>query len=252
MYKIGITEAGDAGLDLSWVLKLPFVDGAVVITKKITPQFIEAALTNKDKLILHATITGYGGTILEPNVPFFADELDLVCDLVNRGFPKEKVVIRVDPIIPTVKGFAAAGTILRESIKKGFERFRVSLIDMYPHVRERFVQHGLPLPYDGKFSPDDVHFRMATNMFETLKKQFTADGKKLRIEACAEPRLKGVEHTGCISAYDLTLLGLDPSDTDSSGPQRRNCLCYSGKTELLTNRRPCPNGCLYCYWRSKI
>lgn len=36
-YKIGITEAGDAGLDLSWVNKLDTVDGAVVITKCISP-----------------------------------------------------------------------------------------------------------------------------------------------------------------------------------------------------------------------
>lgn len=45
-YIIGITEAGDAGLDLSWVDKLHNVDGAVVITKQITDSFINAALTN--------------------------------------------------------------------------------------------------------------------------------------------------------------------------------------------------------------
>lgn len=58
-YKIGITEAGDAGLDLSWANKLDTVDGAIVITKCITPDFYEVALANKDKLIIHATITGY-------------------------------------------------------------------------------------------------------------------------------------------------------------------------------------------------
>ena len=42
-YRIGITEAGDAGLDLSWVDKLNDVDGAVVITKQITDSFINAA-----------------------------------------------------------------------------------------------------------------------------------------------------------------------------------------------------------------
>ena len=36
-YKIGITERGDAGLDVSWVGKLDAVDGAVVITKCLSP-----------------------------------------------------------------------------------------------------------------------------------------------------------------------------------------------------------------------
>jgi hypothetical protein len=55
-YKIGITEAGDAGLDLSWANKLDTVDGAIVITKCITPDFYEVALANKDKLIIHQYI----------------------------------------------------------------------------------------------------------------------------------------------------------------------------------------------------
>lgn len=54
-YKIGITEAGDAGLDLSWKEKLGTVDGAVVITKCVSPAFYNAVLANKDRLIVHAT-----------------------------------------------------------------------------------------------------------------------------------------------------------------------------------------------------
>lgn len=60
-YKIEITEAGDAGVDLSWVDKMESVDGAVLITKCISPDFSDAALKFKDKVIIHATITGYGG-----------------------------------------------------------------------------------------------------------------------------------------------------------------------------------------------
>lgn len=57
-YKIGITERGDAGLDLSWASKLDTVDGAVVITKCLSPACRDALLTNKEKLILHATQIG--------------------------------------------------------------------------------------------------------------------------------------------------------------------------------------------------
>lgn len=69
LYKIGITEARDAGVDLSWVEKLDSVNSAVLITKCVSPGFFDAALENRDKLVVHATITGYGHSILEPNVP---------------------------------------------------------------------------------------------------------------------------------------------------------------------------------------
>ena len=57
-YKIGATEAGDAGLDLTWVKNLDRVHGAVVITKNITPAFYEAALKYRNKLVIHTTCTG--------------------------------------------------------------------------------------------------------------------------------------------------------------------------------------------------
>lgn len=60
-YRIGVTEAGDAGIDLSWVRKMDTVDGAVVITKQITHGFLDAVLDHQKKLIVHATMTGYGG-----------------------------------------------------------------------------------------------------------------------------------------------------------------------------------------------
>ena len=108
-YKIGITEAGDAGLDLSWANKLDTVGGAVVITKCISPEFYDAVLSNKDKLIIHATFTGYGHSVLEPNVPSPYDEFDAIMALERAGFPKERIVIRVDPIIPTPRGFPRPG-----------------------------------------------------------------------------------------------------------------------------------------------
>ena len=66
-YKIGATDGGDAGLDLSWRDKMNTVDGAVLITKRITPAFIEA-VKDLPNVVIHATCTGYGGTVVEPNV----------------------------------------------------------------------------------------------------------------------------------------------------------------------------------------
>jgi len=65
MNEIGITERGDAALDLGW---LPWVeDGkpAILITKdplKLWKELIGHLLSKKFNIIIHATITGLGGS----------------------------------------------------------------------------------------------------------------------------------------------------------------------------------------------
>ena len=254
-YKVGITEAGDAGIDLSWTEKLENVDGAALITKCISPDFVDVVIKNKDKLIVHATITGYGGTVLEPNVPYPYEQYGAVMYLVERGFPKEKIVIRVDPIIPTSKGCEKALNVIKTFIDMGFYRFRISAIDMYPHARKRFVENNLPLPYGNSFSPKQEHLQAIDGLIIEAKNYLVSLGKplrKLRIESCAEPGLTEAIACGCISAYDLWLLKLyNGEPINNSGYQRKNCMCYSGKVELLKHKHPCPHQCLYCYWRTK-
>ena len=244
-YRIGITEAGDAGIDLSWADKMHKVDGAILITKNITPSFITSVMPFVETTIVHATITGYGSTIVEPNVPQWIDEYEQIHKLIQCGFPKEKIVIRVDPIVPTEKGIYRASSVIEHGIQSGFTRFRVSVLDMYPHVRQRFINAGLPDPYNGEF-------QATTSQFEQVDRMLTnyTGPINVRIEACAEPRLKVPIQCGCISPYDLTLLGLHYYNPDSYSYQRANCMCYGGKTELLTHKTPCVHGCLYCYWKS--
>lgn len=134
---------------------------------------------------------------------------------------------------------------------EGFSRFRVSILDMYPHVQERFRAAGLPIPYS--WAPSKEQLAAADKMLASMKEKWASLGHPadiLRIESCAEPGLKETAQCGCISAYDLELLGLDPKVADSAGPQRAHCMCYSGKTELLGKKNRCPHGCLYCYWKN--
>ncbi len=245
MYKIGITEQGDAALDLSWVDKLDSVDGAIVITKHLTPEFCNAVLKNKDKLIVHATITGHGGTILEPNVPPFYDSFIYLQSVVECGFPSSKIVVRVDPIIPTTKGIFTARKVISGVTEDGlFHRIRVSIIDMYPHVRQRFKALGLPLPYGEQgFTPSSAQIAAVNKMLLSMKDD------SIRIEACAEPELTAAIQCGCISNRDLYLLGLFDSQDDFHGFQRRECHCYDGKVELLDNKHQCAHRCVYCYWK---
>lgn len=110
--KIGITEAGDAALDFSWVSKINNVDGVILITKNLTDKLIDEIMKHKNKIILHATCTGMGGTCIEPNVPTYMYQLEQVSKLIATGFPAEKITIRIDPIIPTNKGLQTAQKVI--------------------------------------------------------------------------------------------------------------------------------------------
>ena len=112
---------------------------------------------------------------------------------------------------------------------------------------------SLPLPYGDKMYAGTEQMGLVDAMLLETKAFWEYLGNRpgeLRIESCAEPWLKEPIPCGCVSSYDLSLLGLDPSEADSVGPQRQHCMCYSGKKELLSSRHPCRHNCLYCYWKS--
>lgn len=277
--KIGVTEAGDPSFDYSWTEKIQEMDMVILITKNITDKFIEEVLKYKKKIILHATCTGYGGTVIEPNVPVYTKQLDQLKKLVSCGFPENQVVIRIDPVIPTHKGFGNLMKILSYKKQIGLnnvKRIRVSILDNYKHVQERFKKNKLPILYEGKFQASKEEFENADSVIRQLKEKYD-----VIFESCAEPNLTETEKVGCVSQKDLDIFGLK-NDTEELKGQRKTCLCIAGKTELLTHKRygrcnkfkiddsmggscgignnckncehhdvyGCPNACLYCYWKS--
>lgn len=244
--KIGITERGDPSIDFSWVPKMEKMDGVILITKNLTDAVIAAAKPYLSKMIFHVTCTGMGGTTIEPNIPPYLWQLEQARMLHKMGVDMERIVIRIDPIVPTLKGLETARKVFEAAYRKGFRRFRISLLDCYPHVRQRFAEHHIPAPYGSEhFTPLNKMFEDADAMVKLLKENYP----DICIESCAEPNLKETEKTGCVSKKDLQLLGLCLEDVDQTGYQRKNCLCCSAKTELLTEKKQCPYGCLYCYWK---
>ena len=249
----GITEAGDASVDYSWIRKVNDTDFTVLITKNITNKFINEALKVKDKVVIHATCTGYGGTTLEPNVPKWEAQLEQFKKLINNGFPENQLIVRIDPIIPTKKGLVLVQTVV-EGFSPFCKTFRISVLDNYKHVQQRFVNAGLPVLYAGSFRAPDCSF---SDLDKLLKKCSELYG--VEFECCAEPKLKNAKQVGCISFNDLERLNLK-YDKECFGfnNRRKGCLCLSGKKELLEHKSysyngikyGCSNCCLYCYWRS--
>lgn len=229
---IGITERGDAGLDFTWEKKVGNYRFCILITKNLNDTFIEK-VKDLNNVIIHATITGYGGTKLEPNVPTYEWSINQLISLINQGFPIERIVARIDPMFPTKKGKERAAHIIYLCNEVGIKRIRYSYIDMYAHVKARFINAGIAIPI---FT--EQHF------MQDIIPQYP----NIKFESCAE----GLDtDVGCISPYDFALFGYEPHTDNINGQSRKHCKCLACKNELLNlkNNKRCPHQCLYCFWR---
>lgn len=249
--RVGITERGDAGRDLSWAEKLNGLDLAILITKDLNEKCREKIMEAHqagNRLIVHTTCTGWGGSFVEPHVPDYRTQLHYVRALLNAGFPIRQIVLRIDPIIPTYEGLKLIPRIIEEAYDLEIlpeARIRVSVLDEYKHVRERLTKLGCPgFFYPGdQFSASDEQFAQVSRILAGL-----AD---LTFETCAEPKLSAanIARIGCISKKDYEVFGLTVPNGGVNPQNRHGCLCMSGKTELLENRQQCPHKCVYCYWK---
>ena len=262
MVQIGITERGDAALNTGWKKWVENGQPAILITKNVIKLIEEnKQLLLNGNVIIHATITGLGGTQFEPHAPRYEKVLEFLEKQIRYGFPKERLVIRCDPIfIPfmlTKSAFLGENTYITAVWKimdfaaKNDLRFRISFFDYYPHVRARFEN----LPQDENIetlnrmqpelhlsSKERISFYM---MFrDHIKENF--ENSLTEVEVCGEP---GLPCTGCLSKKDLDIFGIELDKDPETGMQRPACACLGIKRELLDNKHPCAHGCLYCYWK---
>lgn len=237
--KFFVTEQGDVSHQLRDVEnKLTNLynpgDAMLAISKNVDKADLRAFLIKHAKYtIFHATITGYGGTELEPGAAPWQETIAGLNSLIEEGFPAKQVVLRVDPIIPTPQGIDTAQQVV-QACHGMVRRIRFSFIDGYKHVKYL-------LPWDTFHAP-------AAKMTEALMMlRNNASGRSL--EACGESTVP--ENKGCISTTDYKILGLEPPPESRKG-QRKGCLCLGNKTELLVKPEICSNGCKYCYYKLGI
>lgn len=240
--RIGTTESGEISYNLDAFDRL--YKGNIIITKRLTDKLIEKLIEHQDKVILHLTCTGMGHSRIEPFVPSVEETHDKFVKLIEGGFPISHVVLRVDPIVPTQKGVETAMRVLRAFRGFGIRRVRISFLDNYKHVQERFKEENIPILYDGSF-----HAPMEDrNKWMTAIKYCAEECGYSQVEACGEP---GFTEIPCVSQLDIDILGLKNEITlVGSAEQRKSCGCPANKSELLKVKpHRCENKCLYCYWK---
>jgi DNA repair photolyase len=238
--RIGVTESNEIAFNLDAFDRL--YKANIIITKRLTDELIEKLIEYKDKIIFHCCVTGMGSTRIEPFVPTPQKTLEKLHKLLDGGFPTSHIVLRIDPIVPTRKGVETAMGVLRLFRGLGIKRVRISFLDNYKHVRERFKEIGVEL-YNGEFhAPLKERLKCLTAI-----KYCAEECGYETVEACGEP---GIDSIPCISQKDIDILGLtDEIVLEGSAEQRKSCGCPANKSELLRVKpHRCDNKCVYCYW----
>lgn len=240
--RVGVTESGEIAFNLGAFDRL--YKANIIITKRLTDKVIEKLVEHKDKIILHITCTGWGGSKLEPMVPTVDKTFEKFRQLIDAGFPIEQIVLRIDPIVPTTIGLEKVKLVLDKFRNSGIKRLRFSVIDMYNHVKDRFKDAGIKLPYESFHAPAEVRIKVFNYLDNFCREQ------NVDLEVCGEP---GFMSLSCVSQKDIDILGLsDEIELYGSAEQRKSCGCPANKSELLQKKPTrCQNNCLYCFWKDK-
>ena len=176
---------------------------------------------------------------MEPNAYTVNENYIAFTKLIEKGFPIEQIVLRVDPIIPTDHGLELAEQVLEKFSLSGIKRLRYSFIDNFPRIKKQLAQINMSLPWESFNAP-----KQNMENFYNLQTKYPM----FEYESCAEVN---ADQLGCISVKDFNIFGINPPKLTNANI-RPGCLCCTLKTELLESNSICPIGCKYCYRNSEI
>lgn len=204
-------------------------------------------LSKYDQIYLHFTITGLGGTDIEPGAPPLDQGLSQLDDLVSIVNNPNRVSIRFDPVVFwEEKGKRCSNLPLFKTIapalsRRGIRNVRFSFAQWYGKAVRRAGARGFPFVDP----PDDIKREEAAGLAET------AADHDLFLHSCCQPSLEGVEGiqpSSCIDGALLQVLhpGGASASTGKDPGQRRDCRC-TVSTDIGSYTQVCSHSCVYCY-----
>ena len=207
---------------------------------------LRTALDAYEQVTCQLTVTGLGGTRLEPGAPPAETVLAQLAPLAQwRG--AERMTLRYDPIVHWREGdqirsnLAWAERVFSAAAGAGLGRVRLSFAQVYAKMKRRRVEWHDP--------PAEAKLEIAANLVRL------AAGYGLELHGCCQPSLEpvGVFRTGCVDGGELSKLHprrLPAAGSKDQG-QRGDCLC-TPSLDIGSYDMACPNGCLYCYANPRL
>ena len=205
-----------------------------------------------DQVYLHFTLTGLGGTAVEPGVPPIIQAITQLPDL-NRfiGDPR-RLSVRFDPVLFWEDAEAVRSNlgifpeIAAAAAGVGIKDIRTSFAQWYGKAKRRAAARGFPF-----VDPVEEEKRAHAAALAEI-----AAAHGLTLFACCQPALAGVpgvKPSACIDAALLESLhpAGEPASPRKDRTQRAECLCTESK-DIGSYTQACPHGCVYCYANPRI
>ncbi|NOY77914.1 MAG: DUF1848 domain-containing protein [Calditrichaeota bacterium] len=207
---------------------------------------VREVLSRYDQIYIHYTITGMGGTFLEPFVPKPGQVLARLPEIIDFVGNPLRVHWRFDPIVrvKTAQGDSYSNVdfypeLAEQILPLGIRDVTVSWLARYPKVVTRMQKYGV-VPLEISIEQQKQH----AARLESLAHAYGA-----RVHYCC---MEGFPQASCINGRLLTLLHPrgEPASLKKARGQRPLCGCTESWDIGWYN--PCPYGCLYCYANPKL
>jgi len=204
-----------------------------------------------DQIYLHVTVTGLGGTAVEPGVPACREAVAQLPELAALAGHPWRVSVRFDPIVFWREGgeirsnIGLFSEVAEAAAAAGVRDIRTSFAQWYGKAARRAAGRQF-----GFVDPPDEEQRS-----RALELAAIAAARRLALHACSQPLLIGVpglRPSACIDGAVLESLHPrhEPVSRRKDRSQRESCLCTESK-DIGSYTQVCPHGCVYCYANPK-
>jgi len=209
---------------------------------------VRQALERYDQVFCHLTITGLGGSPLEPNIAPWREVASQLPELIVFAGDPRRVSVRYDPIVHWYEGqeiksnLPFAEPILQAVSQAGITAVRMSFATLYGKVRKRKGWHWYDPPLEQRLQITRELVALAQSLGLTLY-------------CCSQNELQsaGAVPSRCIDGELLSALHplKLPAATGKDRGQRAECGC-TPSVDIGSYLMRCPNGCRYCYANPQI
>jgi hypothetical protein len=208
---------------------------------------LRSALRPYRQLYFLFTITGLGGSIVEPDGPIPAQAFKQIPPLVELAGDPRRVSLRFDPVVHWREGGAVRHNLdffeglAAEASQNGIEDIRTSFAQWYG----RTIRRARNKSFEFVDPPDEEKAALAARLAGI------ASSRGLRLHACAQDFLSGIPGlfpSACIDGRFLAVLHPDgePAREAKDRSQRPACGCTES-VDIGSYAQACPHGCVYCY-----
>lgn len=209
-------------------------------------------LKKYDQLYLLFTISGLGGTFIEPAVPKPEQAVQQLEPLIQIVGSEERISVRFDPVVfwqeegICLSNLEYFKKLAPELDKLGIRRVRFSFAQWYKKAQRRAKKYGFVY-----FDPAGEEKKEKAGDLADI-----AEKHSLSLFACSQEfltQVPGVETSSCIDGRLLEELhptGLQAS-VKKDKSQRKECGCTES-VDIGSYTQFCPHCCLYCYANPKL